>query len=78
MVGMYSDNEEQAEGDVDYNNMSQLKQRYLNRKRHGSDETNNGRDDKSDISSFHGNTALNYVGDQVPLKLGEMLVHLFV
>ena len=61
LVGMYSDNEEQAEDDVDYMNMSQLKQRYLNRKRHGSDETNGGGENKSDISSFHGNTALNYV-----------------
>lgn len=54
LVGMYSDNEEQAETDVDYMNMSVLKQRYLNRKRHGSDETNNGRDDRSDTSSFLG------------------------
>ncbi len=58
LVGMYSDNEEQAEADVDYMDMSQLKQRYMNRKRHGSDESNM-RDDASDISSFHG-SAFNH------------------
>jgi len=29
LVGMYSDNDEQAETDVDYMDMRQLKQRYL-------------------------------------------------
>jgi hypothetical protein len=37
---MYSDNEEQAENDVDYNDMNALKKRYQERKRHGSDESN--------------------------------------
>lgn len=61
-VGMNSDNEERADDDEDYLNMSQLKQRYMNRKRHGSDETNNSRDDRSNYSrSIRGAGISNYV-----------------
>jgi len=40
LIGMHSDNEEKAEEDEDFLNMSMLKKKYLNRKRADSDQSN--------------------------------------
>lgn len=59
IVGNRSDDEERVETDVDYLDMNQLKKRYLERKRRGSDESSM-RDDVSDMSSMRG-FEMNYV-----------------